>query len=110
VLKDLHDLAETRSLALHRVIAKRLASDPSLINRARQRVDHWASLGQLHPEYAEQWRTLLDGSMEDLAAAMTEPGDRGRALRHTTPFTFVVTPEQRWEIWRQSREQWEDDR
>lgn len=108
--KDPHELAESRSLALHRAIADRLASEPGLVARARERLNHWAGVGQIHPEYAAQWRKLLDGPVASLVAAMTEPGEAGRSLRHSTPFTFVIAPAERWEIWRRAREQWEGDR
>jgi len=58
-------------------------------------------------EYADRWLHLLDGSSEELIAAITDTSEQGAALRQTTPFSFVVPPRERWRIWREVRAQWE---
>lgn len=46
---EFHSLAEARSWALHQEVAARLASQPRLIERAKQRVAKWLSHPSEHP-------------------------------------------------------------
>lgn len=99
-----HRLAEERSLALHRLIAEMIASDPSQIERARVQLRRWREKGTMHPHYADQWASLLDGPFEDLRRVLVDEGEHARALRQNTPFAGVVDPRTRWRIWREVRE------
>lgn len=106
-VRSLHDLAELRSLALHRAVARRLTEAPELIEAARRRVVDRMRAGITSPEYAGAWLRLLDGSREELVEAITDASERGAALRQTSPFSFVVPHRERWRIWREVRAQWE---
>lgn len=100
---DAHRLAEARSLALHAVIALRIAEDPCIVARARARVEGWLRDGSVHPEYAARWLELLRLPAQGLARALVDPGEKARALRQVTPFAFVVPARERWAIWREVR-------
>lgn len=102
-----HRLAEERSLALHREVARRLREDPALLAHARGNVERWRAQGTMAPAYAEEWRRVLDGSLDALLALLVDEGEPARALRQNSPFTFVVSPRDRRTIWRESRERWE---
>ncbi len=98
---DAHRIGEERSLAYHRAVAAKLASDPSTLARARAKVARWLADGSVHPEYANAWRALLDGSLAELVAEMTSTSERARALRQSTPFAGALAPKERWTIWRE---------
>jgi hypothetical protein len=100
---DPHELAEERSLAIHRLVAERLREDPQLVAAALQRVDTWLQDGSVHPAYAKAWHELLTGPGERLFQALTDRGERARALRQCSPFAGVVDPRTRWRIWRDVR-------
>jgi hypothetical protein len=100
---DPHRLAEARSLALHREIARRIEGDPALIDEARRRVEAWEQEGKLHPRYAAAWRRLLEGPRPALLAALVEDGEEARSLRQCTPFPGTVPARERWRIWREVR-------
>ena len=87
-----HRLLEARSLALHREVARRLRENPALLAQAREHVERWAAQGTLAPTYADAWRRLLDSPLEALLALLIDESEPARALRQTTPFTFVVAP------------------
>jgi hypothetical protein len=99
-----HALAEERSLALHRAVAERLRADPSLIERARRRVEGWLRDGSVARPYAEAWREILAGTVDDAAHLLEDPGDRARQLRQASPFAGFLDPRTRWSILRQARE------
>ena len=100
---NLHELAEERSLAIHRVVADRLREDPGLIAAAAARVERWLADGSVHPFYAEAWRKLLSGPAERLLAALVDPSEAARALRQCSPFAGIVDPRTRWRIWGEVR-------
>lgn len=104
---DRHALAEHRSLLLHDEIARRLACDPALVERARARVDVWLISGAIHEEYALAWQEALRAPLESLCALLRDPGQRARALRQVTPFAFVVDARTRNRLWHAAAAQWE---
>jgi hypothetical protein len=82
---DPHRLAEERSLEYHRVVAERLADDPTLLERARERVGAWA-------EY-------LSGPLASLQALLIDRGEQAAELRQSTPFAGALDPRERWQLW-----------
>jgi hypothetical protein len=98
-----HTVAEDTSLELHRVVAERLRADPSLIERARRRVDEWLRDGTVVRPYALAWREILSGPAGEVAGFLEDPGDRARQLRQTSPFAGFLDPRTRWAVWRQAR-------
>lgn len=99
-----HRLAEERSLAYHQAIAERLLREPRILEEARRVVEGWMRGTSPTPFYAEAWRTLLAGDAATVAAFITDPGERARELRQSTPFTGVLSARERWVIWDAVRE------
>jgi hypothetical protein len=106
--RNLHRLAEERSLALHRAIAELLPARPSILDDARRRVAGWLETGEIHPHYARAWWEILGGSVESVTAVLLDESEQGRALRQATPFSGVIDPRTRWRIWREVRERTEN--
>lgn len=103
---DPHRLAELRSIAFHGVVAERIAADPELVRRARHRVESWlASNHVVH--YAARWSELLDGPRDRLLERLVADDDDARALRQATPFAGVLSPRERWALWREVKERFE---
>jgi hypothetical protein len=98
-----HRLAEERSLAYHRLVAARIASDPTILARARRQVQEWLERGTA-PYYARQWDRILRGSIDDIRALLVADTEEGRALRQSTPFAGVIDPRERWRIWKETRD------
>ena len=95
-----HRVAEARSLALHREVALRLRAHPELLERARARVEAWSRDRSVARVWVERWAVILRGSVDQVVAAITDPGEEGRALRQTSPFAGAVDPRTRWAILR----------
>ena len=91
---------ESRSLTLHRAVAARLLGDPHLWVRARQRLEDWRSEGLRHPYFLSAWDGLVDVPVEQVAAAIVDPGELGQRLRRASPFAFVLDQAERWRVWR----------
>lgn len=102
---DLHRLAEERSVAYHSVIAERLLRQPEVLEKARQRVQGWLASGA--PFYARKWAEILAGDPPSIAAFLTERSELADELRHSSPFAGALKPQERWKIWRETRERFE---
>ena len=97
---DLHRLAEERSIAYHRVIAARMAVDPSILEQARRRVHHWLACAEVPPYYALAWDEILGGDPRSIAEFLVDRGEHARELRQSSPFAGALTARERWQIWR----------
>ena len=100
---DPHARAELRSLVYHRAIAARLANEPHLLVRARQRVDAWLASGPAAPAEAEAWTEVLGGDSTSIAGLLSEDSEHARALRQSSPFAGALTAAERWRLWRATR-------
>jgi hypothetical protein len=98
---DFHSLAEARSWALHSEVARRLSSNPQIIERARKRVQEWLDDPVRHP-YAKSWNELLCGAPTELALALMRKDDEMCTLRQASPFAGALDNHTRWQILKQS--------
>jgi hypothetical protein len=95
-----HQLADRTSLALHREVARRIAADPGIVQRARERL---ARLTSMHPYYREAWERALSAPIEELCALLGEDSERARDMRQASPFAGALDPATRLRIWREAR-------
>lgn len=92
-----HRLIEARSLAMHCLIARKIAANPRLLDIARRNLEGWtARYGDSPPRALEEWRAILRRPWPEIAALITDPGETGARLRQSSPFAGVLTqPERR---------------
>jgi len=101
---DLHRLAEERSVAYHRVIAGRLEARPEVLEMARRRAGAWLTNSEHVPFYARKWAEILAGDIPSITAFLIERSELADELRQSTPFAGALEPQERWRIWRETRE------
>ena len=101
---DPHRLAEERSIAYHRVIAGRLRDHPDILDNARRRVQEWLAASDTPPFYARKWAEVLAGDTPSIAAFLVDRGELATELRQSTPFAGALRPQERWQIWRETRD------
>jgi hypothetical protein len=101
---NLHRLAEERSVAYHRAIAERLRSQPEILDKARRRVQAWLAGKDNPPFYARKWAEILAGDMPSIAAFLVDRSELAIELRQSTPFAGALKPQERWQIWRETKE------
>jgi len=94
-----HRLLEARSLAMHALIAAKLARDPSLLAKPRQNPENWSARWQHAPRWVHEWRQILELPWPQIAALITDPSERATRLRQSSPFAGVLTPEERSRIY-----------
>lgn len=93
-----HRIAEARSLALHREVARRIRERPELLEPIRARVEGWLRDGSVARFYAQAWQEILSRELEPILEAIVDPSERGRDLRQSTPFAGILDPRTRWRI------------
>ena len=101
---NLHRLAQERSIAYHRVIAERLQSRPEILEMARQRVQTWLAASVTPNFYAQKWAEILAGDVSSIAAFLVDRRELAIELRQSTPFAGALNPQERWKIWRETRD------
>jgi hypothetical protein len=83
--------SERRSLALHEAVLMRLLEDPDAVRALARR--NLVMMGEAAPAaspYLQQWQTLLDGPLADLAVVLVSPAADARELRQNSPFAGVL--------------------
>lgn len=100
-----HEQADQRSLDLARAVVAVIDRDPTRagLEHARSNCERWLRLGS-SPAIAE-WRKLLEHDWPHVRAALLDEGEYGRRLRQSSPFAGVLSPAERWAIFKR----WSDD-
>ncbi len=89
-------------LEYHRRIAAHLLADPeAVMNKARSNLKRWLPVHEGTPseQSLREWQLLLDHStIAELISIITEDSDEGQRLRSSTPFTGILSAEERKEL------------
>jgi hypothetical protein len=94
-----HLRLDARSLAMHCLVARRLLANPALIEQARSTLARWrAQVAEPVPSYFFEWGRILEGSPEEIAACLASMREDATRLRQSSPFTNLLTPEERTRI------------
>jgi hypothetical protein len=89
-----HQWIDRRSLALHRVVADKIESDPALLDLARQNVKRWLSSHRA-PALVE-WEHLLDTRpVGDIVGILRAADENATRLRQSSPFAGVLSASER---------------
>lgn len=100
-----HQGIEARSLALHRLVAEKIRLEPALFERAKATLARWRSTVCANSQpYLVEWERLMDQGIEACLAVVVEDSERAAALRQSSPFTGILTDQERHAFltaWRQ---------
>jgi len=89
---------------MHRLIASKLLTDPGLINQARSTLARWrAQAAEPVPSYFLEWEKILEGSPEEITDLLGSSSEEATRLRPSSPFTNVLTSEERSKIFNDFR-------
>jgi hypothetical protein len=94
-----HQRIDRRSVALHRAIAEKLRTDPTLLKIAGDNLDRWSTPGSRSQRYWDAWRDNLNRPLSDILDLIVEESERMTELRQSTPFAGVLEPAERWAIY-----------
>jgi hypothetical protein len=98
-----HQEIDRRSLEMVRRIVAKIDADPQRhgLTHAKNVCERWVGQGIVS---AREWLNLLEKPWEEVRAILLDESDEGQRLRQTDPFCGILTPAERWEIYRQARE------
>lgn len=89
-----HRKIDRRSLAMHRAIAEKLRNDPGLLENAKKNIRRWRRQG-VDVQAFQEWEAILTGGIEDIIRVLCGESEESDRLRHSTPFTGILTPGER---------------
>ena len=99
-----HQRIDDRSLAMAKAIVEKIDRDPQrkgfAIARANSR--RWM---QHRPTPAnEEWMQIVARPWEEVRLVLLDPSETGKRLRQNDPFCGILTPHERWHIYREFSE------
>ena len=95
-----HRVLEARSLAMHCLAARKVARNPKLLKAVRRTLATWrARYACAVPRALDEWQLILGRPWPEIAAFMTDPGERATRLRQSTPFAGVLTARERERVY-----------
>lgn len=90
---DAHQRAQRRSLAYHRVVAKRLRR--TMVDDALHLIWAWREQGKIDPRYAERWERVLQEPVTEIRKVISEDTPAGHDLRQNSPFAGALSEAER---------------
>jgi len=95
-----HQEIDNRSLVLAQAVADRIDKDPQHegLRLARENCARWMERNA-SPAILE-WQLLLGQEWESVRKVLLDNGELGQRLRQSSPFCGILTPRERWDIYR----------
>lgn len=91
-----------RSLELHRRVAQKIRQHPELFNKAFENISRWRETTSASTmPYLDEWQQLLEQGMEVALAKAVEDSEHAASLRRSTPFSGVLSNEERLAVLRE---------
>jgi hypothetical protein len=91
---DKHRLAQLRSLAYHRALARRLRR--STVDEARRVLAEWRHKEVIDSRYADEWESILDRPIREIRRILASDDPHADDLRQNSPFAGLLSePERR---------------
>ena len=96
---------DARSLALHRLAVEKIRQQPQLMAVVANNLARWRGCVSARTmPYIDAWQSLLDQGAEHMLSLAIEDSEFATAMRQSTPFAGVLTPQERWKFLREWRQ------
>lgn len=84
-----------------RRIVEKIDGDPARegLERAGRVCTRWVAMGNVP---AREWMAILQRPWEEIRGILLDDSEEGRRLRQNDPFCGILTPTERWEIYREA--------
>jgi hypothetical protein len=90
-----HMFHDAFSVTVHAIAAQKILKDPRLVERARKILERWISRQTPVPKPFLEWRKILAGTPQEIAAVATALTEESTRLRSSSPLGFVLSPKKR---------------
>lgn len=94
-----HSRLDERSLALHRLVARKVLANPALLDKARETARRWRTTDGSPSLALSEWESILGGPADQIAQFLIEPSERATRLRQSSPFCGILTEDERRAIY-----------
>ncbi len=96
-----HEDIDRRSLTMARRIVAKIDADARRegLDHARRVCARWVERGNVP---AREWLTILRRPWPEIRAILLDDCEESRRLRQNDPFCGILTPVERWEIYREA--------
>jgi hypothetical protein len=96
-----HDGIDSRSLTMARRIVAKIDRDPVRegLEHAREVCARWLEQGNVP---AKEWMAILERPWPEIRSVLLDDSEEGKRLRQNDPFCGILTPAERWEIYREA--------
>ena len=94
-----HEAIDQRSLAMARRIVEKIDTDPRGLDHAREVCARWVARGNIP---AREWLTILERPWSEIRRVLLSDSEESRRLRQNDPFCGILTPVERWQIYREA--------
>ena len=82
-----HHVIDQRSLAMARIIAKRVSENPKLLDVARMNLDRWLTSSSPNSQSTLlEWKTILQSGIDEVLETLRGTDERCTRLRQSSPF------------------------
>src|SRR5665213_2561327 len=100
-----HLQIDQRSLAMAKAVVERIDRDPERagLKKAKAACERWFHSDPT-PAIGE-WMAILERSWDEIRQVLLDESEEGQGLRQSTPFSGVLTPQERWNIYRAFHEE-----
>lgn len=95
-----HEQIDQRSLLMTQAIVARIDQDPdrSGLTKAREVCRRWEA--KRSEPIIREWSEILHHPWEDIRRILLDDSEESRRLRQSSPFCGILTPQERWKIYR----------
>ena len=94
-MNNSHQLHESRSLRMHRLIVESYLADPEyVIGFARENLSRWR-MGNVDCDDFDVWEKILSGDQAGILDALTAKDEKSIRLRQSSPFAGLISAEDR---------------
>lgn len=97
-MKPDHQIHETRSLRMHRMVADRFHEEPAQVIRfGLENLDRWRDMGVDCDDF-RIWEEILRDRPQHLADVLCDPGEEAVRLRQSSPFAGLIPEDIRRQV------------
>ena len=96
-----HQQIDKRSLRMARGIVAKIDQDPARAGLAKARSVCQRWYDQRPSPAIKEWLDILQQPWEQIREVLLDESENGKRLRQSDPFCGILTPRERWEIYRE---------
>lgn len=110
-MMNMQERSDRRSLALHRAIVRKLDKCPDLWDKPSQNIERWTEKDGSLPVPFKVWKDILETwTHEAIFKLLLSRSQRATHLRSSSPFTGIISQEERNKIFERYRKIYEKSR